>query len=151
MTTASGLHSSGSSAPSEIEKLRALREMTKEHPWMLNMMANPRLVAGRTQGHDGPEDTPPPSLSMFCDELPVSPPAGPRPSLDLTTPPRQMEHDSPPPELLPPTINESPTQPPAPVTSPACGTPNPSSPPATNTTQCTDQVHRLARRPTGSK
>ena len=118
---------------------------------MLDMLANPRLVAGRPQGHDGPEDTPPTSLSMFCDKLPVSSPAGPRPGLDLTTPPRQIEHDSPPPELPPPTINESPTQPPAPVTPPARGTPNPSSPPARNNTLSTHQVRRSARRRTGSK
>jgi len=149
--TASGLHSSGPSGPSELEKLRALREMAKEHPWMLDWLANRGAVSVKHQGHDGAEDTPPASLSMICDAHPLSPPAAPHAGLDLTTPERPIEHPSPPPEHPPATINKSPTQPPAPVTHPARGSQNRSSPLAPNNSLSTPQVRRSARRSTGSK
>ena len=65
IATVSELHSSGPSGTSELEKLRALREMAKEHPWRLESLANPGAVSVRHQGHDGAEDTPPASLSMI--------------------------------------------------------------------------------------
>jgi len=145
------LHSSGPSGPSELAKLAPLREMAKEHPWMLDWLANPGAVSVRHQGHDGAEDTPPTSLSMICDALPLSPPAAPHAGLDLKSPERPIEHPSPPPEHLPATINESPTQPPAPLTHPARGSQNLSFPLAPNNTLSTSQVRRSARRSTGSK
>jgi len=151
IATASGLRSSGPSGPSELEKVRALCAMAKEHPWMLDWLANPGDVSVRYQGHDGAEDTPPASQSMICNALPLSPPAAPHSGFDLTTPERPMEHPSPPREHLPATINESPTQPPAPVTHPARGSQNRSSPLAPNYTLSTPQVHCIARRSTGSK
>jgi len=118
---------------------------------MLDWLANPGAVSVRLQGHDGAEDTPPARLSMICAALPLSPPAAPHAGLDLTTPERPIEHPSPPPESLPATINESPTQPSAPVTHPARGSQNRSSPLPPNNTLSTPQVHRSARRSTGSK
>jgi len=151
IATGSGLHSSAPSGPSELEKLRELREMAKEDPWMLDWLANPGAVSVRHQGHDGAEDTPPASLSPICDALPLSPPAAPHAGLDLTTPERPIEHLSHPPEHgLAPT-NESPTQQPAPVTHPARGSQNCSSPQALNNSLSTAQVRRSARHSTGSK
>ena len=133
------------------EKLRALKGMVQEHPWMLDWQANPGAVFVSHQGHNGTEDTPPASLSMICDALPLLPPATPHAGLDLMTPERLIEHPSPPPEHLPATINESPTQPPAPVTHPARRSQNRSSPLAPNNTLSTPPVRRSARRSTGSK
>jgi len=118
---------------------------------MLDWLANPGDVSVWHQGHDGAEDTPPASLSMICDALPLSPPAAPHAGLDLTTPERPIEHPSPPPEHPPATINESQTQLPAPVTHPARGSQNRSSPLAPNNTLSTPQVRRSARRSMGSK
>jgi len=118
---------------------------------MLDWLANPGGVSVRHQGHDGAEDTPPASLSMICDALPLSPPAAPHAGLDLTTLERPIEYPPPPPEHAPATINESPTTPPAPVTHQARGSHNRSSPLAPNNTLSTPQVWRSARRSTGSK
>ena len=145
------LHSSGPSGPSELEKLRALHDMAKDHPWMLDWLANPGAVSARHQGHDGGEDTPPPSQSMICDALPLLPQTAPHAGLDLTTPERPIAHPSPPPKHPPATIQESPTQPPAPVTHPARRSQNRSSPLASNNTLSTPQVRPSARRSTGSK
>jgi len=147
----SGLYSSGHSGPSELEKLRALREMAKEHPWMLDWLANPGAVSVRHQGHNDAEDTPHASLSMICDPLPLSPSAAPHAGLDLTAQERPIEHPSPRPEHPPATINESQNQPPAPVTHPERGSQNRSSALAPNNTLSTPQVRRSARRSTGSK
>ena len=118
---------------------------------MLDWLANPGPVSVRHEGHNGAEDTPPATLSMNCDALPLSPPTAPHAGLDLTTPQRPIEHPSPPPEHPPAIINESPTQPPAPVTHPARGSQNRSSPLASNNTLSTSQVRHSARRSTGSK
>jgi len=118
---------------------------------MLDWLANPGAVSVRVQGHDGTEHTPPASLSMICDALPLSPPAAPHAGLDLTAPERPIEHPSPLLEHPPATINESPTQPPAPVTHPARGSQNHSSPLAPNNTLSTPQVRRSATHSTGSK
>jgi len=107
---------------------------------MLDWLANPGAVSVRHQGHDGAEDTPPASLSMSCDALPLSPPATPHTGLDLTTPERPIEHPSPPPEYPPGTINESPTKPLAPVTHPARGSQNRSFALAPNNTLSTPQM-----------
>jgi len=147
----SGLHSSGPSGLSELEKLGAVREMAKEHPSMLDWLANQEAVSVRHQGQDGAKDTPPASVSMICDALPLSPPVAPHAGLDLGTPERPTEHPSPPPEHPPATINESPAEPPAPVTPPARRSQNGSSPLAPNNTLSTPQVRRSARRSTGSK
>jgi len=117
---------------------------------MLDWLANPGAVSVRYQGHDGAEDTPPASLSMICDALPLSPPTAPHAWLDLTTLERPINHPSPPPEHPPATINESPTQPQAPVTYPARGSQNRSSPLAPNNPLSTPQVCRSARRSTGT-
>jgi len=151
IATASGLRSSGPSGPSELEKLRAVREMAKEHPWMLDWLANSGGVSVRHQGHNGAENTPPASVSMICDALPLSPPTAPHAGLDLTTLESIIEHPSPPPEHPPATINESPTQPPAPGTHPARGSQNRSSPLAPDNTLSTSQVRLSARHSTGSK
>jgi len=118
---------------------------------MLDWLANPGAGSVRHQGHDGAEDTPPASLSMICDALPLSRPAAPHAGLDLTASERPIEHPSPPPEHQPATIKESPTQPPAPVTHPARGSQNRSSPLSPNNTLSTPLVRRSARRITGSK
>jgi len=72
---------------------------------MVDWLVNPEAVSVRHQGHDGAENTPPASLSMICDPLPVSPPAAQDSGLDLTTPEKPIEPPSPPPEHPPPTIN----------------------------------------------
>ena len=149
--TASGLHPSGASGPSELRKLRALREMAKEHPWMLDWLAKPGAVSVRNQGHNAAEDTPPVIVSIICNGLPLSPPGAPHAGLDLTTPERLIDHPSPPPEYLLATINESPTQPLAPVRHPARGSHNCSSALAQNNALSTPQVRRSASRCTGSK
>jgi len=118
---------------------------------MLDWLANTGAVSVRHQGHDGAEDTPPASLSIICDALQLSPPAALYARLDLTTLERPIEHPSPPPEHPPATINESPTQPPAPVTHPERGSQNRSSPLALSNTPSTPQVRRSARHSTGSK
>jgi len=76
---------------------------------MLNWLVNPGVVSMRRQGHDGTKDTPPGSLSMICDELPLLPPTAPHTGLYLTIPERQIEHPSPLSQHLPATINKSPT------------------------------------------
>jgi len=146
-----GFHCLGPSGPSELVKLRALRQMATEYPLILNCLANPGAVSVRHQGHNGAKDTPPASLSMICDALPHSPPAAPHAGLDLTTAERPIEHPSPPPEHPPATIKESPTQAPALVTHPGCRSQNHSSPLAPNNTQSTPQVRRSASRNTGRK
>jgi len=118
---------------------------------MLDWLANPGAVSVRHQGHDGAEDTPPASLSMICNALPLSPPAATHAVLDLTTLERPIEHPSPLPEHPPTIIIESPTQPPAPVTHLARGSQNRSSPLAPNNTLSTPQMRHSARRSMGSK
>jgi len=125
--------------------------MAKEHLWMLDWLPNPGAIFVRHPVHDGVEDTPPASLSMICDALPLSPRVAAHAGLGLTTLKKLIEHPAPPPEHPPATINESPTQPPAPVTHPACGSQNSSSPLAPNNTLSMPQVRRSARRSTGSK
>ena len=100
---------------------------------MLDWLANPEAVSVRHQGYNGAEDSPPASSSMICDALRLSPPAAPHAGLDLTTPERPIEHPSPPPEHPPATLNESPTHPPAPVTHPAYGSQNRTTPLALTT------------------
>jgi len=151
IVTVSGLHSSGSEGPEELEKLRALCEMAKEHLWMLDCLANPGAVSVRHQGQDGAEDTPGASLSLICNELPLQPPAAPHAGLDLTTPERQIEHPALPSEHPTALIKESRTKPPAPVTHPAHRSQHSSSPLAPNNTLSTSQVRRSTRRSTGSK
>jgi len=128
-----------------------LAEMAKKHPWMLDWQANPGAVSVRHNGHDSTENTPAASLSMICDELPLSPPAAPHAGLDLTTPERLIEHLFPPPEYPPATINEFPTQPPALVTYPTPGSQNRSSQLALNNTLSTSQVRCSARHSMDSK
>jgi len=99
---------------------------------MLHWLANSGVVSVRPHGHDGAKDTPPASLSMICDELPLSHPTAPDLGLDLMTLERPIKHPSPPPEHLPATINQSPTQPQPPRTFPVHRSQNPSSPPAVN-------------------
>jgi len=118
---------------------------------MLDWLANPGAVSVRHQGQDGVKDTPPASLSIICDALPLSAPAAPQAGLSLTTPERPIEHPSPPPDYPLATINEFMTQPPAPVTLPAAGSQNHCSPLAQNNTLSTSHVRPLARRSMGSK
>jgi len=57
--------------------------MAKEHPLMLDWLANPGAVSVRHQGHNGAKDTRSASLSVICNALPLSPPAAPHAGLDL--------------------------------------------------------------------
>jgi len=123
----SGVSSSDPSGPSELEKLPALCEIVTQHPWMRDLVVNPGLIGIRPQRHDGAEDTPSASLSMFCDKCPLAPPATPLAGLDHANPKRLIEHPSPVLDVLSPTTNMSPTQPPDSVIPPACRSPIPSS------------------------
>jgi len=127
-----------------MEKPVEPREMAKEYLWMLDWLANPGAVSVRHQGHNRAEDTPPASLSMVCDELPLWPPVAPHAGLNLKTLDRPIEHSSPKPEHLPATINESQTQPGAPVTHAAHGSQNHRSPLAPNNTRSTPLVSSSA-------
>ena len=109
---------------------------------MLDCLANAGAVAVRHQGHDGAEDTPPASQSMICDALPISPATAEHAGLNRTTPERPIEHPSSQPGHPPATMNESPTQPPTPVTHPARGSHNHSTLLAPNNTLFTSQVLR---------
>jgi len=111
---------SGMSGPSESEMPQTLRKWAQENPCATNFLANPGLVALRPQGNDRAEDTPS-AGPMIRDERPVSPPGTPAANLDLSTPERTIEHPSPTTQLPPSTTNVAPTQPPASVPPPACG------------------------------
>jgi len=148
---ASGLQSSGPSGPSELEKVWGRYEMAMEHPWMLDWLANPGAIIVQHQWHHSKYDTPPASVSMICDALPLLPRAAPNAKLNSTTLERPLEHPSPLPEHPPATLNESPTQLPAPVTRPVHVTQNSSSPLALNNTLSTSQVLHSARPSLGSE
>jgi len=108
------VEASGTSGPSESEMLQKLWEFAQMNPWATKFMANPRLVAGRPQGHDCAEDTPP-AGRMNGDEHPVLPPAAPVANLDVSTPERSIPDPSRS-QLPPSTTNVATTQPPASVT-----------------------------------
>ena len=115
----SGVEASGTSGPSESVMPQKLREFAQVNPWATKLMANPRLVAVRPQGHDTAEDTPP-AGPMNGDKHPVSPPAARVANLDISTPERSLPDPSPS-QLPPSTTNVATTQPPASVTPQARG------------------------------
>jgi len=146
---ASGVEACGTSGPSESEMFQRLPEFAQVNPWATKFMANPKLVAVRPQGHDGPEVTPP-AGPMNGDEHPVSTPTAPVANLDVSTPERTIPDPSPS-QLPPSTTNVATTQPPVSVTPQARGSSTLSPEHGQENPPSTTERRRSGRRRSGGK
>jgi len=105
---------SGTPGLSPSAMLPKLRQFAKVNLWATKLVANPRLVAVRPQGHDGAEDTLA-AEPMIGNEYPISPLAAAVANHNVSTPERMFSDPSPF-QLPPSTTNVTTTQPPASVT-----------------------------------